>query len=219
MRRLRERLSYANVTSSLALFVALGGTTAWAVDGPLAGQNTVGSEDIINNEVKSADIGDGKVFKVDLADNQITGQKIKDHTLTGSDLAQNLILSEALSNTKGFVSLEGDDGLAAPQGQVTAGAIKNGVYSRATISPSYSKLNELEASGALHLNSPVSDPLDLEMTDPGLIFDQATTVPTLHGAQPFLYMRRSGTDGPFQLVLLWPNGERDILATYDTAPT
>src|SRR5688572_21872370 len=70
----------------LALFVALGGTTAWAVDGPNPGQNTVGSEDIIGNEVKSDDIGNGRIFNLDIADEVITGQKLKNGTVTGSDV-------------------------------------------------------------------------------------------------------------------------------------
>ncbi len=45
----------------LALTLVLGGGTAYAVDGPLAGQNTVGSEDVINGEVKTADIGGSEV--------------------------------------------------------------------------------------------------------------------------------------------------------------
>ena len=40
---------YANVTSTLALVVALGGTGAYAA-------NTIGSKDIGNGQVKSADL-------------------------------------------------------------------------------------------------------------------------------------------------------------------
>ena len=52
-----------NHLALLALFFALGGTTAWAVDGPLAGQNMVGSDDIIGNEVNSGDLANGRIFK------------------------------------------------------------------------------------------------------------------------------------------------------------
>jgi len=88
---MRIRNSYANVTSSLALVVALGGTTAWAVDGPLAGQNTVGSEDIIGNEVKSGDIANGRIFDVDLADEAVTTAKVKTDTLTGADINESTL--------------------------------------------------------------------------------------------------------------------------------
>ena len=66
-RKLRNRRpSHATVVAYLALFVALSGT-AMAVDGPLAGQNTVGSEDIINSEVLTGDIGDAAAGGNDLA--------------------------------------------------------------------------------------------------------------------------------------------------------
>src|SRR5688572_11787275 len=75
----------------LALFVALGGTTAWAVDGPNPGQNTVGSEDIIGNEVKSDDIGNGRIFNLDIADEIITGAKLKNATVTGDDVDESTL--------------------------------------------------------------------------------------------------------------------------------
>ena len=85
MSSLRGRLSFANIVSVLALFVALGGT-AIAVDGPNPGQNTIGSEDIIGNEVKSDDIGNGRIFNLDIADDIIQSGKIKNGTIAESDL-------------------------------------------------------------------------------------------------------------------------------------
>jgi hypothetical protein len=52
MRRVRERLTFANIVSSVALFLALGGGTAVALNGA----NTVFSDDIVNGEVKSPDL-------------------------------------------------------------------------------------------------------------------------------------------------------------------
>ncbi len=69
-----------------ALFLVLCGGTAWAVDGPLAGKNTVGSEDIIANEVKSSDIGNGRILDRDIANEVITSAKIQNETLTQEDL-------------------------------------------------------------------------------------------------------------------------------------
>lgn len=54
---LRARMTYANVTSTLCLFLVLGGGTAVALNG----HNTVFSDDITNGEVKKADIGSGAV--------------------------------------------------------------------------------------------------------------------------------------------------------------
>src|SRR5688572_4235301 len=95
----------------LALFVALGGTTAWAVDGPNPGQNTVGSEDIIGNEVKSDDIGNGRIFNLDIADEIITGQKLKDGTITSDE-----VVESTLSKVPNADTLDGMDSEQFVQG-------------------------------------------------------------------------------------------------------
>jgi hypothetical protein len=114
--RFRSHLTYANVISSLCLFLLLGGT-AVAVDGSLAGQNTVGSADIINGEVKDTDLGpdsvssgkiadrsvknadlgpgasasntiaDGGVQGIDIGNGQVTGADVGNDSLTGADVA------------------------------------------------------------------------------------------------------------------------------------
>ena len=73
---LRDRLTYANVASTIALVSILGGGTAMAVNGPLAGRDSVGSKDIIKGEVKSTDIADGKVTGVDI--DESTLEKVPD---------------------------------------------------------------------------------------------------------------------------------------------
>ena len=52
MRRIRRHLTFANVVAAIALFLALGGGTAVALNGA----NTVFSDDIVNGEVKSPDL-------------------------------------------------------------------------------------------------------------------------------------------------------------------
>jgi len=56
LKQVSRRLTYANVVSTLGLFLVLTGGTAMAVNGSLPGQNTVGSADIINGEVKTTDL-------------------------------------------------------------------------------------------------------------------------------------------------------------------
>ncbi|HWM18055.1 MAG TPA: hypothetical protein VNO51_00085 [Ilumatobacteraceae bacterium] len=97
--RIRRHIR-SNVVGYVALFVALSGT-AYAVDGPLAGQNQVGSEDIINGEVKRDDIaGDavrtGKVLDetllgADIAPGAISTSEVVNGTLSASDLASNSV--------------------------------------------------------------------------------------------------------------------------------
>ena len=75
----------------VAAFIALAGT-AYAVDGPLAGQNTVGSEDIIDSEVKSADVANGSVQTADIKNDDVRSSDVRDDSqpdggLVGADIA------------------------------------------------------------------------------------------------------------------------------------
>lgn len=78
-RFLRERLTYANVMSSLAVFLVLGGATAYA------------ASKIDSNEIKAGAVKTGKIAKeaVTMAkvhDNAINGAKVLDGSLTGADI-------------------------------------------------------------------------------------------------------------------------------------
>jgi hypothetical protein len=75
--RLRSRLTYANVMSSIALFVALGGG-AYALSVP---KNSVGSRQLKHNAVTRA-----KVRR-----NAVTSAKVRNHSLKGKDLARGVI--------------------------------------------------------------------------------------------------------------------------------
>jgi hypothetical protein len=55
LRRIRDRLTYANVVATIALFIALGGT-AWAATA--LPRNSVGTNQIRNGAIRSADIRD-----------------------------------------------------------------------------------------------------------------------------------------------------------------
>jgi hypothetical protein len=70
--RLTSRLSYANVTATIALFVALGGSSYAAITLP---KNSVTSKQIKNGQVKSAD----------LANNAVTSSKVKNGSLLSAD--------------------------------------------------------------------------------------------------------------------------------------
>ena len=75
MRRLRDRLSYANVTASLALFVALGGTSYAAVTLP---RNSVGQKQLRDNAVGTKELRRGAVRSA----------HIRNRTIRVSDLAR-----------------------------------------------------------------------------------------------------------------------------------
>ena len=61
---IRRHLSYANVTATLALIVALGGTSYAAFTLP---RNSVGSAQVRSGAIKSSDIGDRTIRLTDIA--------------------------------------------------------------------------------------------------------------------------------------------------------
>jgi uncharacterized protein YjbI with pentapeptide repeats len=81
----------------VAVFIALAGS-AYAVDGPLAGQNTVGSEDIIDGEVKSADVANGSVQTADIKNDDVRSSDVRDDSLTGADVASGSIGGEDIGD-------------------------------------------------------------------------------------------------------------------------
>ena len=97
--RIRRHIR-SNVIGYVSLFVALSGT-AYAVDGPLPGQNQVGSEDIINAEVTAPDIGNNAVRSAevgvdalggaDIATGAISSSEVLNSTLTDFDLSSDSV--------------------------------------------------------------------------------------------------------------------------------
>jgi hypothetical protein len=82
--KIRKRLTYANVMSSIAVFLVLGGATAFAASS--LGRNSVGTKQLKRNSVTAAKIKKNAVTTAKLKNGAITGAKVKDQSLTGSDI-------------------------------------------------------------------------------------------------------------------------------------
>src|SRR5687767_13114463 len=82
MRSLRRRLSYANVMSTIAVFLAVATGGAYAA-------NTIGSGDVIDNSLLSQDLKDGEVKAGDIGVNQVLGSRIVDGTIKSYDVNNN----------------------------------------------------------------------------------------------------------------------------------
>lgn len=74
MGRVRDKLTYANVIATLALFIAIGGASAFAASH--LGKNSVGSKQLKNNAITTAKI----------KNEAVTGAKVKKGTLTGTQI-------------------------------------------------------------------------------------------------------------------------------------
>jgi hypothetical protein len=83
---MRPRLTYANVVSSLALFLVLTGGAVYAA-------NTVFSSDIVDGQVKTPDLGGGAVISEKVADQTLKGRDVFDNTLKGADIDESTLSS------------------------------------------------------------------------------------------------------------------------------
>jgi hypothetical protein len=102
---LRPKLTYANVVASLALFVALGGTS-YAV-GTLS-----------KNSVKSENIGKEQVKAADIAKNAITSPKVKNGSLLTTDFKAGQLPAgpQGPAGDRGEKGPQGPRGLQGPVG-------------------------------------------------------------------------------------------------------
>lgn len=82
MKHIAKRLTYANVMSSIAVFLVLGGATAFAATH--LGKNSVGSKQLKKNSVTTAKIKNKAVTGAKIKNNAVTGAKIKNGAVTGA---------------------------------------------------------------------------------------------------------------------------------------
>jgi hypothetical protein len=110
----QSRAAHGTIVAYLALFVALSGTGAYAVD-------KIGSGGIKKNAIKTRHIATGQVKAADLGAGAVTGAKVVDNSLTRADLNE-----AALGVGVGLVTgrTPGPDGestrYVAPSGTTTA---------------------------------------------------------------------------------------------------
>ena len=93
----RSILSFANVVSVLALFVALGGSSYAAM--------RIGSDDIADNSVRGRDVHEDTIRGTDIRDDDVKGRDVRDNTLTGEDLKESTL--EAVPRAKDSSTLGG----------------------------------------------------------------------------------------------------------------
>jgi hypothetical protein len=122
----RNRLSYANVASTLALFLAAaGGTTAVAlngrdnVDANDIQKGAVAGREVKNEALFKRDLGKGAVGSSELGANSVTGGKITDGTVWSRELGTGAVTAEDVKD--GALS-----GVELTDGTVTGVDVTNG---------------------------------------------------------------------------------------------
>ena len=122
LKSIRGQLTYANVMSTIAVFLILGGATAFAAS--QLPKNSVGTKQLKKNAVTTAkikkdavtggqvkdgsltgaDVADGSLATADIADGSINSAKVLDSSLTGKDVApDSLTGANILESTLGQV--------------------------------------------------------------------------------------------------------------------
>jgi hypothetical protein len=106
-----RRTSYANVTATLALVIALGGTSyaAVAVTGADVKNGSLTGRDVKNNSLRGRDVQG--IHGWDIEDGAVKGIDIADHSIMSRDL-HGSVLDGALKGAKGDAGAKGETGAA-----------------------------------------------------------------------------------------------------------
>jgi hypothetical protein len=113
MTRLRERLTYANVMATIAVFIALGGVSYAAIKLP---KNSVGAKQLKNNAVTTAKIMDQAVSAAKIQNGSLTGAQINASTLGTVPNAAHAASADTAANADTLDGLNASD--FAPEAKV-----------------------------------------------------------------------------------------------------
>jgi hypothetical protein len=142
---MKRRLNFANVTSAIALFVALGGTSYAAVTLPdnsvgraqiktsgvgksEIGANTVGSSEIRGSSVTAPDIKTGAVGPSEVRANAIDSDELADGGVAAADISDAAKSAIAALNGVTFRASAAADGTGAAGNAKSITAAGTGVY-------------------------------------------------------------------------------------------
>ena len=143
-----KRPGHSTVVSYLALFVALGGTTAYAA-------NTIGSKDVIDGSLRSRDIKNGNVKNADIGSNQVTTSKIKAGNVFTEDLADAVVNSAKISDeslTSADLATDSVNATEIADNSITSAKVTNNTLTTADIAGADVNGGAISVSAGLVLN-------------------------------------------------------------------
>jgi hypothetical protein len=115
MKQIRKRLTFANVMSSISVFLVLTGATAFAAT--QLGKNSVGSKQLKKNSVIAAKIKKAAITTAKIKNDAVTGAKVNESTL-GTVPSANLANSLPPAEAAHIVGAPGEPGFEAGSSSV-----------------------------------------------------------------------------------------------------
>lgn len=101
MKQIRRHVTYANVMSSFAVFLILGGATAFAAVKKVGPNeikaNSIKTGKIVKEAVVTGKIKNGAVNEAKLADAAVTTAKLADNAVTAPKIAKDAVTSEKIA--------------------------------------------------------------------------------------------------------------------------
>lgn len=184
----RKRLTYANVVSTLALALVIGGGTAVAAG---IAPNSVGSIQIKNGNVKTPDLKNNAVKSAKVKDGTLTGADVADSSLASLDILDDSLTADDLGANSASQSEIATDGVAASEIQdnsIDAGEIVNNSLTSADLgtgSVRGSELGTITQRSAVSANIPAGG-------------DQSVTASCLAGEK----LIAGGNDGFYDVYIV-----------------
>lgn len=103
MKQIRKRLTYANVMSSIAVFLILGGATAFAAVKKIGANeikaNSIKTGKIVKEAVTAGKIKNGAVTETKIADGAVTNKKIADNAVTTAKIANDAVTGDKVKES------------------------------------------------------------------------------------------------------------------------
>jgi hypothetical protein len=103
LKQIRNRLTYANVMSSLAVFLILGGATAFAAVQKVGPNeikaNSIKTGKIVKEAVTAGKLKKGAVTESRIADGAVTTNKIADNAVTTSKIANDAVTGDKVKES------------------------------------------------------------------------------------------------------------------------
>jgi hypothetical protein len=157
LKQIRKRLTYANVMSTLAVFLILGGATALAASKKIGANqikaNSIKTGKIVKEAVTAGKIKTGAITESRLADGAVTTNKIADNAVTSPKIANDAVTTDKIAND----AVTGDKVKESSLGQVPSAANADSLGGKAASEYSvryFARVNGTAATPTLAAGSP-----------------------------------------------------------------